>query len=91
MERIFQVWFFSLAPEANSDLGCVTDHTHLDASAVGFLRTSDKLVAEAATCTTNTRDEHPCLHRDSYLRFQQSNGHQDGLCDGFIILTTTGM
>jgi hypothetical protein len=32
-EQILQVYFFSLAPKANSGLGCVTDHTHLDARA----------------------------------------------------------
>jgi len=36
-------------------------HTH----PVGLLWTSNRLVAEAATCTTNTRDEHSCLQRDS--------------------------
>jgi len=39
-----------------------------------LLCTSDQLVAEGATCTTNKRNEHPCCQRDSNPRSQQSGG-----------------
>ena len=38
---------------------------HARARAVTLLWTTDQLVAEAASPTTNTKDEHPCLQRDS--------------------------
>jgi hypothetical protein len=38
-----------------------------------LLCTSDRLITEAATYTTNTRDEHPYPQRVSNPRFQQSS------------------
>jgi len=36
---------------------------------------SDQPVAEAAIYTTNTRDEHPFLHRDSNPQYQKTSGY----------------
>jgi len=47
-------------------------HTH--AQTAGLLRTSDQPIARAATYTTNTRDEHSCIHRDPSPRSQEPIG-----------------
>jgi hypothetical protein len=45
-------------------------HTHIHGRTNG---TNDQLVAEAASYTINTKDEHPCPQRDSNSRSQDSS------------------
>jgi hypothetical protein len=56
--------------------GRARTHTHTHTHTVGLLWTSDQPVAEAATYTTNTTDEHPCPQRDLSPRSQQYSGHR---------------
>ena len=49
-------------------------HTHTHTHPVEALRTHGKPVAETATRTTNTRDEHPCPQWDSKARCRQYSG-----------------
>jgi hypothetical protein len=48
--------------------------THTHTHPVGPLSPSDKLIVEAATCTTGTGDEHSCRQWDSNPRSQESSG-----------------
>ena len=76
---IYILFFFNLWPNSPKWAQVATmlkflDHTHTHTYSVGLLCTSDQPVAEAATYTTNTRDEHPCPQRGSNPRYQQSSG-----------------
>jgi len=69
---------YSVVQQHTSNLGHLSvevsrPHTDIYTHPVE-LWTSDQPVAEDATYSTNTRDEHPCPHRDSNPRSQQSRG-----------------
>jgi hypothetical protein len=73
--------FFSVAQQPNSGLGRLVvkvsrSHTIRYTQPVGLPWTSDQLIAEAATYTTNTRDKHPCSEGVSNPQSHQSSGRQ---------------
>jgi len=49
-------------------------HTHTHTHTVWLLWTSEQLVAESSTYTTNTRKDYPCPQRDSNPQSQVSSG-----------------
>jgi hypothetical protein len=80
--------FFFVTQKPNSGLGRlvfevsilhIIRHTHTHARTVGLLWTSDQLVAEAATRTTNTTDERPWPQR-RIRAGDTSNGAAADLC-----------
>ena len=79
VEYVITKTLFFLAPQSTSGLSRLIlevsgSHTirHTHTHPVGLLWTSDRLVAETATFTTNTADEYPCPQRDSNAQSQQS-------------------
>jgi len=79
-EYVITKTLFFVVPQYNSGLSRLIlevsgSHTirHKHTQPVGLLWTSDQLVEEAATYTTNTTDEYPCPQRDSNAQSQQSS------------------